>query len=98
MAGYWFARRFPVGHPRKAMAPVAPAGWFVAVAFLAAMAAGGLAFILLALGGMPIWGVALFVAVAVVAGGAFIAIAYRKGDRQRTVEDYRKLSGEGPAR
>jgi len=86
---YWFARRFPVGHPRNAMAPVTPAGWLVAIAFALAMLIGGIIFLALALAGAVVIGTILFVAIAVVAAIGFIGSAMRKGDPRRTVEDYR---------
>ncbi len=39
MSRYWFARRFPVGHPRNAMAPVSTEGFVTRFAVDAAYAA-----------------------------------------------------------
>lgn len=87
---YWFARRFPVGHPRNAMAPVSWKGWAVALVFVVAMTIGGLAFALLAVDGRVIAGATIFALSAILGGGWFIAMTVSKGDRTRTVEDYRK--------
>lgn len=87
---YWFARRFPVGDARNAFAPVHWKGWLVSIAFVAALAIGGVAFAWLGAGGDMVTGVLVFVVAAVLAGGAFIAVANAKGDRARTVQDYRK--------
>ncbi|OEO32464.1 hypothetical protein VW23_011645 [Devosia insulae DS-56] len=89
MAKYWFARRFPVGHPRNAMGPVSREGWLVAWAFVASMAIGGLGFLGLALTGSPLLGIAIFVVLAASGMGLFISLAGRRGDTQHTVEDYR---------
>jgi flagellar biosynthesis protein FliP len=37
---YWFARRFPVGHPRNAMSPINEQGWNVVRKFIIWMVAG----------------------------------------------------------
>jgi len=98
VAKYWFARRFPVGHPRNAMGPVSREGWLVAWAFVASMVIGGLGFLGLALSGSPLLGVVIFVVLAASGMGLFIGLASRKGDAQHTVEDYRQgkvSNGEG---
>lgn len=92
-SGYWFARRFPVGHPRNAMAPVSPAGWLVAIGFALAMLIGGIIFLALALAGAVVIGTLLFVAITVVAAIGFIGSAVRKGDHKRTVDEYRDNRG-----
>lgn len=89
MSEYWFARRYPVGHPRSAMAPVSREGWLVAASFAASMILGVVAFAALAIGGDIIIGAVVFVAVAIFGGGAFVTAAMAKGDRQHTVADYR---------
>ena len=94
MSDYWFARRFPLGHPRNAMAPVSREGWIVVVLFIAAMAVGGIAFIALALAGAFILGLVVFVLLAAAGGGLFILLAGMKGDSGRTVDDYRSPTGE----
>lgn len=100
MAKYWFARRFPVGHPRNTMGPISRGGWLVACAFIASMAVGGLAFLGLALSGSPLLGIAIFVVLAATGMGTFITLSYRKGDTGHTVEDYRlgRVSNEGSVR
>jgi len=96
MGDFWFARRFPVGHPRNAMAPVSREGWLVVCGFVAAMLIGGAAFVALSVGGMPVLGIVTFVAVAAIAGGTFIALSVRRGDHQRTVADYRRTRAGAP--
>ena len=52
MTEYWFARRFPVGHPRSSMSPINDKGWAVVRAFVWWMAGGALGAIALALLGL----------------------------------------------
>ena len=89
MSDFWFARRFPVGHSRNAMAPVSREGWLVVASFIASMLLGGVAFVALAVSGDVIIGAAVFAAVAIFGGGAFVTAAMAKGDRNHTVADYR---------
>lgn len=91
MSGYWFARRFPAGHPSKALAPVSDNGRIVAMAFVAGMAPAGIGFLLFAMSGQALTGVLVFAAVAGVSGAAFVMIARAKADPKRTVEDYRQM-------
>jgi hypothetical protein len=93
MSDYWFARRVPVGHRRNTLAPVSGEGWMVVLVFVAAMAVGGIAFIALALSGLFLPGLGIFVLLATLGGAAFIIFAVRKGDRNRTVSEYRSLTG-----
>jgi hypothetical protein len=92
---YWFARRFPVGHPRNAMAPVSREGRLVALGFLLGMMVGGVGFVGLAISGLPIPGVLFFVVLAALSGWAFIKAAVSRGDHQRTVDDYRRMKSTG---
>jgi fatty acid desaturase len=89
MSEYWFARRFPVGHSRNAMMPVAREGWLVVLAFVASLAVGATAFIALAVTGSVVVGAVLFAVVAGLAGSMLITVAVAKGDRNHTVADYR---------
>jgi membrane protein implicated in regulation of membrane protease activity len=93
MSEYWFARRFPVGHPRNAMAPVSRKGFLVVYGFVAGMVLGGVAFVGLAALGMPIIGAVVFVLAAAVAGWMFISLANSRGDHQRTVAEYKAGRG-----
>jgi hypothetical protein len=86
---YWFARRFPVGHPRNAMAPVSREGWWVVWVFVTAMAVGALGLIFLGLNGQIVSGIAMFVVMALLGGGMFIGMAQTRGDRRHTIEDYK---------
>lgn len=90
---YWFARRFPVGNPRKAVAPVHWKGWALSIAYVTVLLAGGLAFAWLGAGGRLLEGVIVFVFAAAIGAGGFIAIAEAKSDKTRTVQDYRKAKG-----
>lgn len=94
MAKYWFARRFPVGHPRNAMAPVSPEGFGVVRTFIAWMIGGAVAALILLLAtfavpflwiGAPI----VFVACAAYGGWYFISQAQGRGDHNHTVDDYK---------
>lgn len=97
MNEYWFARRYPVGHARSAMAPVSREGWLIVAAFVVSMAVGGVAFLALALTGSVIMGAVIFVVVAGLAGSMFVTAASMKGDRDHTVDDYRsgRAGGSG---
>ncbi|MGH6949989.1 MAG: hypothetical protein ACREH4_03900 [Vitreimonas sp.] len=87
---YWFARRFPVGHARKALAPVHWKGWVLSAVYVLLLCAGGFAFAWLGAGGRVVEGVIVFVLAAAVGAGGFITIAEATANKTRTVEDYRK--------
>jgi hypothetical protein len=87
---YWFARRFPLSDRRQSMAPVHWKGWVVSGAFLLALMIGGFAFAWMGASGYMVQGVVVFVLAALIGGGWFITVAQHKGDKTRTVEDYRK--------
>src|SRR5690606_12679479 len=89
MSEYWFARRYPLGNPRNAMAPVHWKGWVMSAVFVAALAAGGVTFAWLGASGRMAAGIGVFVLVAFVATAWFIMLVRANGDRVRTVEDYR---------
>jgi hypothetical protein len=86
---FWFARRFPVGHPRNTMAPVSREGWSVVWVFVAAMLVGGLGLIFFGLNGQLVSGVAMFVILALLGGGMFIGMTQTRGDKQHTIDDYK---------
>lgn len=87
---YWFARRFPVGNPRNAMAPVHWKGYAIVAAYVTLLVLGGLAFAWLGASGQLIFGAAIFAAAAIVGATLFIGLSTMKGDATRTVADYRK--------
>lgn len=87
---YWFARRFPVGSPRRAMAPVHWKGWVMSAIFVIALSVGGALFVWLGMNDRTVEGVALFGVVALVATAWFLLLVRANGDNVRTVEDYRK--------
>jgi hypothetical protein len=95
-ARYWFARRFPVGHPRNAMGPVNAEGWAVVRTFVAWMTAGAIVAVICALLGLYLnqwWlyvvAVVAYVACSVYGGWYFISTASRRGDPNNTVDDYK---------
>ncbi|MGE3928794.1 MAG: hypothetical protein AB7G05_01440 [Hyphomonadaceae bacterium] len=87
---YWFARRFPFGDRRNAMAPVHWKGWAVSLLFVCVLTAGGVLFAWMGARGEIVKGAASFVAVAFFATVFFIGATQRKGDLVRTVADYKK--------
>jgi len=101
---YWFARRFPVGHPRNAMSPVTPEGFQVAWTFVWWMVGGAIAW--LVLGGLAGWmvstsgitllfwvlavlGPVAFIGCAIYGAWYFMAQAKNRGDHNHTVDDYK---------
>lgn len=84
----WFARRFPVGHPRSAMGPVHWKGWLAMAAYVGATLAGALAFLAMAVAGLFVTGVILFAVTAFGALLALLIIVSLKGDDGKTIEDY----------
>ncbi|MEZ5961311.1 MAG: hypothetical protein R3C30_12925 [Hyphomonadaceae bacterium] len=87
---YWFARRYPLGSSRQAYAPVHWKGYAVALVFVSALAAGGVAFAYLGATVNLFMGVMVFAGVAIVAGAWFTLAAKANGDPIRTVADYKK--------
>lgn len=87
---YWFARRFPLGSPRNAMAPVHWKGYAVAGIYVAALVLGGLAFAWMGASGAIIQGAVVFIIAAALGAGWFLTVATRTCDQSRTVADYRK--------
>jgi hypothetical protein len=87
---YWFARRFPVGDPRKSYAPVHWKGWAVSLLFVTVLTIGGVAFAWMGASGYLIQGIVAFAVAAIVGGGWFLFVAELKADKTRTVEDYRR--------
>lgn len=90
MTEYWFARRFPVGNPRNAMSPVHWKGYAVVAAYVTLLVLGGVAFAWLGASERLILGAVIFAAVALVGASLFIGLSITKGDKTRTVADYRK--------
>lgn len=90
MTEYWFARRFPVGSPRNAMAPVHWKGYAIVAVYVTLLVLGGLAFAWLGASGELITGAVIFAAAAVIGAGLFIFLSNSKGDKTRTVAEYRK--------
>ena len=97
---YWFARRFPVGHPSSTMSPVTREGWRVVWTFVSWMTGGAIAAVILVLVGLYLNQWWLYVAAAVVyvassayGGWYFVTTAMKRGDRTKTVDDYRAGRG-----
>ena len=89
MARYWFARRRLDQPMNRRMAPVSREGWLVVWTFIGCMVLGGAAFVALALMGWGLLGLIIYVVLAAVGLTLFLTLAYRKGDLNHTVEDYR---------
>lgn len=89
MTEYWFARRFPLGHPRASMAPVHWKGWAMFAAFVAAMIVGGLGWVLTGLSGSWLMGAVVFASLTALGAGMLLMSVAQHGDTQRTVDDYR---------
>ena len=92
---YWFARRFPVGHPRNAMSPINDKGYAVVRQFIGWMVGGAIAALIIVLAGLfvlpYVWIGApfIFVACAIFGAWTFILAAQQHGDHNHTVDDYR---------
>jgi hypothetical protein len=93
---YWFARRFPVGHPRNAVAPVTREGWLAFAYWGAGMLAGSAIFLWLAVSGALFGGLIVFVVVGIAATWVLMTVVGRHSDNARTVEDYRRMQAGGP--
>lgn len=89
MTEYWFARRFPVGSPRNAMAPVHWKGYAIVALYVTLLVLGGVTFAWLGASGKLVAGAAVFVIAATMGAGLFIGLSNAKGDKARTVADYR---------
>lgn len=91
MAKYWFARRFPVAEVQNnRMAPVSSEGWAVVALFVGCMIAGAVGLFLFSFAyRQPFIGIVTFVVFAIAGATAFISLAYIKGDKLRTVDEYK---------
>lgn len=87
---YWYARRFPVGHWRNAMAPISPKAKRVLHVFLAGVALGLLVFFVAGLLGSWQLGFVGFVLLAGGTGWYYLTEPARRFDRFHTVDDYRE--------
>jgi len=90
MTEHWFARRFPVGHPRASMSPVHWKGWAMFAAFIGAMLVGALGWGLIGLNGSWAMGAVVFVSLSALGAGMLLLSVAQHGDTQRTVDEYRK--------
>lgn len=86
----WFARRYPVGNPRSAMAPVHWKGWMMFAVFLASMLIGAFGAALSVLSGQYVWGAVVFVALTALGAGMLLMSVAQHGDNTKTVEEYRR--------
>ncbi|MBS0385887.1 MAG: hypothetical protein JSS00_11120 [Proteobacteria bacterium] len=84
---YWFARSRRPGSNR--MAPINAKGWFVVLFFVACMMIGAGLFGVLMFDGKIMAAVVSYALFALIGAGTFIWLAQAKGDRTRTVDDYR---------
>jgi hypothetical protein len=90
MSDYWFARRFPLGSPRAGLSPIHWKGYAVVAIYITGLIIGGVAFAWFgAQGNMP-EGILYFVLAAFLSTIFYITVTRQKGDRIRTVADYRK--------
>lgn len=91
MAKYWFARRYPLTEVRNTrMAPVTSEGWAVVAFFAGCLVAGGVGMFLFSLVyRQPAIGIGTMIVFAIVGSATFIGLAYAKGDKQHTVDDYK---------
>lgn len=87
---YWFARRYPLGNPRRAYAPVHWKGYAVSLVFVSALTAGGVAFAWFGANDNLFMGIMIFIGVAILAGAWFTLTAKANGDPVRTVAEYKK--------
>jgi mannose-6-phosphate isomerase-like protein (cupin superfamily) len=87
---YWYARRFPVGHWRNAMAPISPKAKRVLRVFVAGVTLGMLAFFIGGFLGSWQIGFVIFAVLAGASGWYFVTEPARRVDRFHTVEDYRE--------
>lgn len=71
------------------MGPVSREGWLVVWSYVASMLLGGLALAVLAFMGQPLLGFVILLVLASTGMTAFLSLAYRKGDKHHTVDDYR---------
>lgn len=87
---YWFARRFPLGDHRNAMAPVHWKGWLVSSIFVLVLMIAGVAFAYLGATDQLMFGIAEFILVAFIATSWFLLTSRANGDPVRTVAEYKK--------
>jgi hypothetical protein len=87
---YWFARRFPMGDRRQAMAPVHWKGFVVTGGFVAAMLFGAAVWAWLAQTNRPVEGLQLFLVIVFADIIWFLTTARSRLDRTKTVTDYKK--------
>jgi len=87
---YWYARRFPVGHPRSGMSPVHWKGWAMFGVFVGAMAMGLIGWGLSQANGQWLMGLLVFISLTVLGAGMLLISVAQHGDTARTVDDYRK--------
>lgn len=87
---YWFARRYPVGNPRQAMAPVHWKGWLMTLFFVLVLTFGGGLFVWFGMQEQFAQGVLLFGLIGFVATAWFTLLIRANGDKVHTVEDYKK--------
>ena len=84
---YWFARSPRSGSGR--MRPINAKGWFVVAFFVACMLIGAGLFGVLMFDGKIMAAVVSYALFALLGAGTFIWLAYTKGDRTRSVDQYR---------
>jgi hydrogenase/urease accessory protein HupE len=92
MAKYWFARRFPVSEVNaNRMGPISREGWLVAWSFVGCMVLGAIGLVTCTfVFRQPLLGFAILLVLSSTGMTAFLTLAYQRGDKQHTVDDYKQ--------
>jgi hypothetical protein len=91
MAKYWFARRFPVSEVNaNRMGPISREGWLVVWSFVASMVLGAIGLVVASFAfRQPMIGFIILLILSSLGMTAFLTLAYQKGDKLHTVDDYK---------
>ena len=91
MATYWFARRFPVTEVNaNRMGPVSREGWLVVWSFVGSMVLGAIGLVVASFAFRhPMIGFIILIVLSSIGMTAFLTLAYQKGDKNHTVDDYK---------
>ena len=91
MARYWFARRFPVSEVNaNRMGPISREGWLVVWSFVASMVFGAIGLVVASFAfRQPMIGFIILLILSSLGMTAFLTLAYQKGDKLHTVDDYK---------
>ena len=91
MAKYWFARRFPVSEVNaNRMGPISREGWWVVWSFVASMVLGAIGLVVASFAfRQPMIGFIVLLILSSIGMTAFLTLAYQRGDKRHTVDDYK---------